>query len=244
MSALLEFEDFRYRYPDGTPALNGLTCAINEGETVGFVGPNGAGKTTALLSACGLLEGEGTVRVRGASLNRKTSRELGQEIGFVFQNPDDQLFMPTVYEDIAFGPKNMGYSKAETTRIVTQALHTVELEGYEHKSSHHLSTGEQKRVSLACVLAMKPDVLILDEPSSNLDPHARRQLIKLIQTMDRTTVIAGHDLEMILELCDRVVILNHGRIVADDLPEVLFRDAELMYSNLLEVPYSLKNSPK
>ena len=242
MSPLLEFENFTYRYPDGTLALSGLTCRIETGETVGIVGPNGAGKTTALLAACGLLSGDGVVRIRGTPLERGNDRELRQQIGFVFQNPDDQLFMPTVYEDVAFGPQNLGFGQQQVDEAVTTALHTVELDGYEQKSSHHLSTGEKKRVALASVLAMDPGILILDEPSSNLDPHSRRQLISLMQDMERTTVIAGHDLEMMLELCDRVLILNRGQVMADDDPDTLFRDADLMEDHLLEVPYSLKNS--
>lgn len=240
MTSVLEFVDFRYNYPDGTKALDGLTCQFGSGETVGIVGPNGAGKTTALLAACGLLTGKGEVRIQGTVLTKKNTSDLRKHIGFVFQNPDDQLFMPTVYEDIAFGPKNLHYSDSRVEHAVHSALESVELTGYEEKSSHHLSTGEKKRVALATVLAMDPKVLILDEPSTNLDPHSRRQLISLIESMQISTIVAGHDLEMMLELCDRVLILDQGKVAAEGDPDELFSDEVLMEQNLLEIPYSLR----
>jgi len=240
MTRVLEFVDYRYSYPDGTQALDGLTCQFGLGETVGIVGANGAGKTTALLAACGLLKGEGEVRIEGTVLTKKNTSDLRKHIGFVFQNPDDQLFMPTVYEDIAFGPQNLHYSDSQVDQAVRGALNSVELTGYEDKSSHHLSTGEKKRVALATVLAMDPKVLILDEPSTNLDPHSRRQLISLLEAMDITTIVAGHDLEMMLELCDRVLILDQGKAAAEGDPEELFSNAALMEQNLLEIPYSLR----
>ncbi len=240
MKPILEFVNFRYNYPDGTQALNELSCRFFPDETVGIVGPNGAGKTTALLAACGLLTGEGEVRIQETVLTKKNANELRQHIGFVFQNPDDQLFMPTVFEDVAFGPQNLRYSDYQVNQSVQTALEAVELAGFEEKSSHHLSTGEKKRVAIATVLAMNPNVLILDEPSTNLDPHSRRQLISLIDDMQLTTIIAGHDLEMMLELCDRVLILNNGKVVTEGDPREIFCQSDIMNMNLLEVPYSLR----
>ncbi|MCF7805536.1 MAG: energy-coupling factor ABC transporter ATP-binding protein [Candidatus Marinimicrobia bacterium] len=237
---VLEFRDYHYAYPDGTEALSGISFSVEEGESLGIVGPNGAGKTTMLLSSCGLLEGEGHVLVHGEILTKKNAGRLRQSLGFVFQNPDDQLFMPTVYEDVAFGPDNLGYSAEAIDSAVEAALEAVELPDFGEKSSHHLSSGEKKRVAVATVLSMKPDVLILDEPSTNLDPHARRNLIELFAGMEITQIIAGHDLELILELCDRVLIMNRGRIVADGQPGLLFSDTDLMRQNFLEVPYSLR----
>ena len=239
-SPALEFEQVRYAYPDGTEALRGLSLTVNQGETVGIVGPNGAGKTTALFAACGLLETDGNVSIQGKRLTKQNAKSVRRRIGFVFQNPDDQLFMPTVYEDIAFGPKNLGSSKEEVRESVRRALDNVELPGYEEKSSHHLSSGEKKRIALATVLSMNPEVLILDEPSTNLDPHSRRRIIHLLDAMPKTKIIAGHDLELLLDLCDRAIIINHGVAVAAGHPRQLFADAHLMESNLLEVPYSLQ----
>lgn len=240
MSPVLEFEQYAYRYPDGTDALSGVSFAITENESVGIVGPNGAGKTTALLSACGLIRGAGAVRIHGEVLTKKNAGRLRETLGYVFQNPDDQLFMPTVYEDVAFGPENMGHSSAEVETAVRNALSAVDLPGYGDKSSHHLSSGEKKRVALASVLSMEPDILILDEPSTNLDPHSRRRLINLLGGMDTTKIVAGHDLELILELCSRVLIFTEGRVIADGNPSTLFADSDLMEENFLEVPYSLR----
>jgi len=178
--------------------------------------------------------------VIGETLTGKNAARFRQSLGYIFQNPDDQLFMPTVYEDVAFGPENMGYSSAEVETAVRTALSAVELPGYGDKSSHHLSSGEKKRVALATVLSMTPDILILDEPSTNLDPHSRRRLMELLTGMDITQIIAGHDLELILDLCDRVLIFNQGKVITDGAPAELFADANLMEQNFLEVPYSLR----
>jgi len=241
MTAILEMQRYTYIYPDGTPALRDISFQVDAGESVGIVGPNGAGKTTALLGACGLIEGAGTVRVRGEELGRK-SYQLRSKLGFVFQNPDDQLFMPTVYEDIAFGPQNLGQSDAEVKQSVKQALEAVELPGFEEKSSHHLSSGEKKRIAIATVLSMDPEILLLDEPTTNLDPRSRRHLIELLGEMSIATLIAGHDLELLLELSDRVLMMNNGIFVEEGAPDTLFADEELMRRNHLEVPHSLRDS--
>lgn len=242
MSPLLELDQYRYSYPDGTEALRDISLTVTENESVGIVGPNGAGKTTALLAGCGLVEGEGGVRIDGETLTTGNRRRLRTEIGLVFQNPDDQLFMPTVYEDVAFGPENLGYSDTEIQQSVEEALEAVELTGYEEKSSHHLSSGEKKRVAIATVLSMSPKLLILDEPSTNLDPYSRQHLIQLLREMPISTLIAGHDLELILELCDRVAVMNAGRIVRTGIPGSVFADEAFMHDNRLEVPYSLRQA--
>ncbi len=241
MNSLIEFANYTYHYPDGTTALSGFTMRVQEKERVGIVGPNGAGKTTALLALSGLIFGEGTIRIDGETLHKKNGRQLRKQVGFVFQNPDDQLFMPTVYEDVVFGPQNLGWSAEQVEIAARDALDAVELPGYEQKSSHHLSTGEKKRVTIATVLAMQPDILVLDEPTTNLDPHARRRLIQLLATLEISTIIAGHDLELILELCNRAVIMNNGKVMRTGEPEKLFQDKSLMEENLLEIPYSLRN---
>ncbi|HKJ66897.1 MAG TPA: energy-coupling factor ABC transporter ATP-binding protein [bacterium] len=240
MTSLIEFENYTYRYPDGTTALSGFTMNVEQRERVGIVGPNGAGKTTALLALSGLIFGEGTIRIDGETLQKKNGRQLRSRVGLVFQNPDDQLFMPTVYEDVVFGPKNLGWNAAQVDKAAKEALDAVELPGYEQKSSHHLSSGEKKRVAIATVLAMQPDILVLDEPTTNLDPHARRRLMQLLASLEISTIIAGHDLELILELCTRAVIINNGAVIKTGEPKELFQDKLLMEENYLEVPYSLR----
>jgi cobalt/nickel transport system ATP-binding protein len=237
---VVQIRELHFSYPDGTSALNGLNLDISKNECLGLIGPNGAGKTTALLAMCGLHFGNGIVSVNGQEMTRKNADDLRYKVGFVFQYPDDQLFMPTVFEDVAFGPENLGYEKPKVREKVQEALHAMELDGYEDKSAHHLSGGEKKRVAIATVLSMQPEMLILDEPTTNLDPHSRRGLIKLLAGMDITKIIAGHDLEMILELCTKVAVLNDGKIAALGHPEELLANDQLMEENLLEVPYSLR----
>jgi len=237
---VVQIRDLHFSYPDGTAALNGLNLDVSKNECLGLIGHNGAGKTTALLAMCGLHFGDGIVTVNGKEMTKKNAKDLRHKVGFVFQYPDDQLFMPTVYEDVAFGPENLGYEKEKVGENVQKALHSLELDGFEDKSAHHLSGGEKKRVAIATVLSMEPEMLILDEPTTNLDPHSRRGLIELLEGMDITKIIAGHDLEMILELCTQVAILNKGKIVALGDPEELLANEQLMVENLLEVPYSLR----
>jgi cobalt/nickel transport system ATP-binding protein len=237
---VVQIRELHFSYPDGTSALNGLNLDISKNECLGLIGPNGAGKTTALLAMCGLHFGDGIVSVNGQEMTRKNADDLRYKVGFVFQYPDDQLFMPTVFEDVAFGPENLGYEKPKVREKVQEALRAMELDGYENKSAHHLSGGEKKRVAIATVLSMQPEMLILDEPTTNLDPHSRRGLIKLLAGMDITKIIAGHDLEMILELCTKVAVLNDGKIAALGHPEELLANDQLMEENLLEVPYSLR----
>jgi len=240
MRRVIQIKDLSYSYPDGNRALEDINLDVLEGETLGVIGPNGAGKTTLLLHLNGLLDGVAKVNIMGLEMNNHNLREIRKAVGFVFQDPEDQLFMPTVYEDVSFGPSNLGWDKETIKRQSQQALREVELLDKADHLSHHLSLGEKKRISIATVLSMKPEILILDEPSANLDPAARRHLIDLLKRLPVTKIVAGHDLELILELCSRVVVLDKGRIVADGKTEEILSNSSLMELHGLEVPLSLR----
>jgi cobalt/nickel transport system ATP-binding protein len=224
----IEIEDLRFSYPDGARGLQGITLSVNAGETVALIGPNGAGKSTLLLHLNGILRGPGSVRVLGVPVDDKNLRWVRSRIGLVFQDPDDQLFSPTVFEDVAFGPMNMGYSSEEVTARVTQALDWVGMRGFERRSSHHLSLGEKKRVAIATVLSMSPEILVLDEPSSNLDPRTKWDLIDLLEGRPETKVIASHDLELVRDLCPRTIVLDGGRVAADGPTGDILADTALL----------------
>jgi cobalt/nickel transport system ATP-binding protein len=225
-----------YRYPNGHVALAGLDLEIDHGERVAILGPNGAGKTTFVLQLNGLLEGEGTLEVAGLDVVKDNLRELRARVGLVFQDPDDQLFMPTVREDIAFGPLNMGLDRPEIDARVDEALRAVRMGAAIDRAPHQLSMGERRRVAIATVLAMRPQLLVLDEPSANLDPRARRELLDVLERIDRTLLVVTHDLPFSAELCERVVILAGGRVVADGPCEELLADTELLEAHDLELP--------
>jgi cobalt/nickel transport system ATP-binding protein len=252
-----------YRYPDGKDALLGIELTVYPGESVALVGPNGAGKSTLLLHLNGLLPGKARRRaghghlgelqatdrrrmrgpsawIDGLELNDRNAPEVRRRVGLVFQDPDDQLFCNTVIEDVAFGPLNLGKNAAEARRIALDCLDRVELSGLAERPPHHLSFGERKRVCLAGVLACDPSVLVLDEPSANLDPRGRRRLIQLIERLPCTKLIATHDLELVLELCPRTVLLDAGRVVADGPSRDVFGDVVLLDAHGLEQPLSLK----
>ena len=201
---------------------------ISRGETVGLLGPNGAGKSTLLLHFNGILHSNGAVQVLGRAITDNNMSFIRSKVGLVFQNPDDQLFSPTVFDDIAFGPLNMGYAKAEVLQTVQRALELVGMAGYEKRSPHHLSWGERKRISIATVLAMSPEILVLDEPSSNLDPRGKWALINLLKKLPQTKIIASHDLELVNELCGRIIILDKGKIVADGSKADILTDTSLL----------------
>jgi len=242
MKKIIKVRNLEYTYPDGTRALKAIDLDIFNHESVGLIGPNGAGKSTLLLHLNGILKGRpGSVEVLGMKVEEKNLIKIRQKVAIVFQQPDDQLFMPTVFDDVAFGPINAGYSKEKVREKVKEALKEVRMEGYEKRCSHHLSFGEKKRISLATVLSMQPQILILDEPTSNLDPRARRYLIKLLKNLDLTKIVAGHDLELILEVCPRVILLDEGKIVANGDAKKILKDKSLMESHGLEVPLSLKH---
>jgi cobalt/nickel transport system ATP-binding protein len=231
-----------YAYPRGPRALHDLSLSVSSGESVGLVGPNGAGKTTLFLCLSGVLKPQaGMVRVSGLDVQDPGQRrQLPSQVGIVFQNSDDQLFNATVFDDVAFGPLNLGLPEAEVRTRVTEALARVGMTGQQDRVPFHLSGGEKRRVALAGVLAMRPAVLLLDEPSLYLDPRGRRELIAFLASVGGTKVIASHDLELVLQTCRRVTVMYAGRVVAEGPTRDVLGDAELMAAHGLEVPYSLQ----
>jgi cobalt/nickel transport system ATP-binding protein len=240
LAAPLIFDRVSYRYPDGQEALRDVCLEVRAGETLGLLGPNGAGKSTLLLHTNGLLLGAGTVRVGDLPVGEKTLAAVRSRVGLLFQNPDDQLFMPTVWDDVAYGPRSQGLAPEEVKRRAARALEIVGMTGQEKRPPHHLSLGQKKRVALATVLAMECEVLVLDEPTSGLDPRGRRELAAFLAELPQTRLVATHDLEFAAELCDRVAVLCEGRIAAVGLPREILVDAALMERTGLEVPHSLR----
>ena len=243
--AALEVRDLRFRYADGAEALCGVNLTIAEGECVGLIGPNGAGKSTLLLHLNGILperlDPVSPVSVFGQPITAATLPMVRRDVGLLFQDPDDQLFCPTVFEDVAFGPRQFGLADERVVAVVREALAQVRLTGFENRSPHHLSRGEKRRVCLAGVLACQPRVLALDEPSSDLDPRGKRELKTLLQLIRATKIIATHDLELVVELCPRVIVLDHGKIVADGPTIELLNDEPLMLAHGLERPHILRH---
>jgi len=228
----------RFSYPDGRLALDGVDLHIHPGERVALLGPNGAGKTTLVLQLNGiLLPQQGTVHVAGIPVTKENFAEVRRRVGIVFQDPDDQVFMPTVYEDVAFGPANLGLRGAELTDRVEAALAAVGMEALRDRAPHHLSFGERRLVAIATVLAMEPEILVLDEPSANLDPAGRRELAEVLRRLGLTMLMVTHDLPYALLLCDRAVVMNQGRIAVDGPIEEVFSDTALMAANRLELPF-------
>jgi cobalt/nickel transport system ATP-binding protein len=227
----IEIRDLRYSYPDGSVALDGLSLSVTEGERVALVGANGAGKSTLLLHLIGILRGKGAVRIFGASVEKANLTAIRSRVGLVFQNPDDQLFCPTLFDDVAFGPRNLKLPEDDVKRRVESALEAVGLVHKAQKNAYHLSLGEKKRAALATVLSMDTRILALDEPTSNLDPRGRRRLLALLEKIGGTQIVATHDIGLARDLCNRAVLLYRGRCVADTTPEALLTNAELLESN-------------
>ena len=234
-------QNLQYTYPDHTPALQGVNFLITHGESVALIGGNGAGKSTLLSLLVGIVfPTAGAVAVGGVEMTHKTATEIRRRIGLVFQNPDDQLFMPTVLDDVAFGPLNMGFSPEKVKQLANEALLTVGAASLGKRSSHRLSTGEKRAVSIASVLAMTPDILLMDEPTSGLDPWSRRQLIHLLRNFGHTRLIATHDLDFAMDVCQRTLVLQNGRIVADGPTSEIMCNEELLASCRLELPLRLQ----
>ena len=236
----LLIEDLAFAYPDGNQALFGVNLRVERGERVAILGPNGAGKTTLVMHMNGIHPAEhGSVSVAGEVVDTKDKallRRIRGKVGVVFQDPDDQLFMPTVGEDIAFGPYNMGIRGAELDAVVDQALALVHMSEFKDRPPHHLSFGQRRRVAVATVLAMKPEILVLDEPSSNLDPASRRELADILRSLEITILMVTHDIPYAYELCERSIILSGGIVVADGDTKTILSDSKLLSENRLELP--------
>lgn len=234
----VEVHDLHFTYPDGTTALTGLDLEVGHGERVALLGPNGAGKTTLALHLNGIHRaGSGTITVDGLELLDDNLPEIRRRVGLVFQDPDDQLFMPTVREDVAFGPANLGLRDERLATRVDEALSAVRAQGVADRAPHHLSGGERRRAALATVLAMHPEVLVLDEPTSGLDPAGRRELVEVLRELTVSQLVITHDLPFALELCERAVIVDGGRVVADGATDDLLADRELLVAHRLELPF-------
>lgn len=242
---IVEAAGLHYAYPDGTAGLKGVSFHISHGESVAVIGENGAGKSTLLLHLNGyLVPSKGSVRIGDCAVNPKNLNAVRRSVGMVFQNPDDQLFMPTVFDDVAFGPLNLGLEDDDVKRIVNQALETVGVAHLAKRPPYKLSQGEKRAVSIATVLAMSPDILVMDEPTSSLDPRSRRKLIELLKTFRHTKIIATHDLDMALDLCERTIVLHKGEVTADGKTQDILLDEELLRSSSLERPLSLRSCPQ
>ncbi len=238
---IIEFKDVRYRYPDGTEALKGVSFRITHGESVGIVGANGAGKSTLLLHMNGyLLPTSGNVTIGEVPLLKETRSEIRRKVGILFQDPDDMLFMPTVFDDVAFGPLNLGLPPDRVRERVREALLKVNAAGLEGKPPHHLSGGQKSAVAIAAVIAMEPDILVMDEPAASLDPKSRRGVIGLLNSFAHSKIVASHDLDLILDVCKRCLVIRDGAIVADGPAREILSDAALLAENNLELPLTLQ----
>ena len=240
MSVAIHIKNLNYSYEPEKPVLQNISLDINPGEKFGIIGPMGSGKSTLLLHINGILMGEGTVKIGNTVIEKKSLADIRRKVGLVFQNPDDQLFNPTVEEDIAFGPLNFGFRSEEVAERVKYALEAMNLTGFEESLSHHLSMGERKRVALATVLALKPEVIALDEPFSSLDPPMMMQLLDLINDFEATLVIVSQSLLPLVTCCDRVALINKGKIIAVGPVKEIIKDDDLMKSNGLDLSFYKK----
>ncbi|MDM8000590.1 MAG: energy-coupling factor ABC transporter ATP-binding protein [Dehalococcoidia bacterium] len=236
MAEVIRIEHLSFKYPDGRQALRDVNLVVSHGQKVAIIGPNGAGKSTLLLHLNGILHSNGAIRLFGMTTESKNIKTIRNRVGLIFQDPDDQLFSPTVFDDVAFGPINMGLPKDEVQRRVAKALSQVGMSGYESRSSHHLSRGEKKRIAIATVLSMDPEVLVIDEPTSDLDPRSKWSLVALLKGLSMTQVITTHDLEILKALCERTVVLDEGTIVADGPTDEILSNVALLEAHGLAAP--------
>ena len=236
---MIEFSHVSFAYEPGKEVIRDLSFRLEDGESVGLIGANGAGKSTLMKLLLGLLQGEGEITADGIRLEKKTLAEVRRKIGFVLQNSDNQMFMPTVYDDMMFAPMNYGMTREEAEKKVDEVLARLELGALKNRYNHKLSGGEKKMAAIAAVLAMEPETVLMDEPTSGLDPYNRRLIIRTVRGMKETKLIASHDLDMILDCCGRVILLSEGRIAADGRAEDVLRDRALLEANHLELPLSL-----
>lgn len=234
VAAAVETVDLRFTYPDGVEALRGVNLTVGAGEKVALLGPNGAGKSTFLLHLNGILRGRGEVRILGVPLTDATLRQIRAQVGLVFDQPDDQLFSPTVLDDVAYGPLYLGLPKEEVLERARRALEAVGMAGFEDRMPHHLSLGQKKRVAIATVLSMDPAVLVLDEPTASLSPAARRELIRLLQSLPQTMIVSTHDIPLVREAFPRTVIMDGGLVVADGPTDEILADRDLLTAHGLE----------
>lgn len=243
MTAAIDIDNLCASYPDGTPVLHEVSLRIERGEKIALLGPNGAGKTSLALHLNGILgtgrggTRSGRISIDGLEVNATTVREIRRRVGLVFQDPDDQLFTPRVRDDVAFGPANLGLTGEELATRVRESLADVDMLEHIDRAPHHLSFGQKRRVAVATALAMRPDILVLDEPSTNLDPSSRRELAEVLRRLDLTLLMITHDLPYAAELCDRAIILDRGRVVADGEITNILNDADLLKAHRLELPY-------
>ena len=236
---MIEFQNVSFAYEKNCPVLRDLSFRIEKGEAVGLIGANGAGKSTVMKLLLGLLEGEGKILVDGTEVRKDTLPEIRRKLGFVLQNSDNQMFMPTVYEDMVFGPLNYMLSREEADARVDAVLARLHLEELKHRYNHKISGGEKRMAAIATVLAMEPEAILMDEPTSALDPYNRRIVINTIRELEQTKLITSHDLDMILDTCDRVILLSNGAIAADGAAQDILRDRSLLERHRMELPLSL-----
>ena len=240
---MIEFQNVSFSYGEA-PVVENLSFSIKKGENVGLIGANGAGKSTIMKLMLGLISGSGEINVGGLPMNKENLAEIRRKIGFVLQDSDNQMFMPTVYEDMIFGPRNYGLSKEETEKRADDVLSQLSLQDLKHRHNHKISGGEKRMAAIATILAMEPEMILMDEPSTALDPVNRRTVINTINRLPQTKLIASHDLDMILDTCQRVILLSHGAIVADGDAETILRDKALLENNRMELPFCLQGLKK
>ena len=236
---MIEFENVSFAYEQGSPVIDNMSFTIGDGESVGLIGANGAGKSTIMKLLLGLVTGEGRIAVDGIDVSRENLGKIRQKLGFVLQNSDNQMFMPTVFEDMMFAPLNYMVSREDAEKRVDEVLERLDLQYLKHKYNHKISGGEKRMAAIATILAMEPEAVLMDEPTSALDPYNRRIVINTIRGMEQTKIITSHDLDMIMDTCDRVILLSKGKIVADGSAEEILSNKELLEANRMELPLSL-----